>query len=64
LDLDMGDALRRRFLELLADHAFCPCLRAVRFGIAIDDDVDAALEARRQKRDANAAAPAAALQDV
>lgn len=69
LGVPMSAALRRRFLERLADPTFCPRLRYATVGDALDEDVDRALEARRNRRDRNAvaaaaAAAAAAVQDA
>jgi hypothetical protein len=60
LGVPMSAALRRRFLERLADPAFCPRLRYATVGDALDEDVDRALEARRDQRDRNAVAVVAA----
>lgn len=60
LGVPMSTALRRRFLELLADPGFCPRLRYAQVGDALDEDVHNALEARRNQRDRNAVAAAAA----
>ncbi len=60
LDAKISDSLQAKLLEYLADPAFCPYLR--RFSTSRSsptikrEDVDAALEARRQKREALAAA--------
>lgn len=55
LDVNMSKELQRRFLKSLADPAFCPSLRHVRCGVYVEEEIDQALERRRERRDRAAA---------